>query len=140
MARGAEAGWDIEVTRRQEPIDAAGGLALAAIDSGPAFAQDATVSGIVFEDRDGSGPLARANPRSSSSGPPCRLQRLQGRLLWTRWLAAAQAPHLSAVTDPASPAPEPPGRASQSRGLEWRNMQITRPYQTWNAALASQAG
>jgi len=54
---------DIEVTRREVLIGAAGGLAaLAAVDPGPALAQGATVSGVVFEDRDGSGAAGPANP------------------------------------------------------------------------------
>ncbi len=55
------AGQDIEVTRRDVLIGAAGGLALAAVPTGPALAQAATVTGIVFEDRDGSGVLGPAN-------------------------------------------------------------------------------
>ncbi|HZZ21161.1 MAG TPA: metallophosphoesterase N-terminal domain-containing protein [Roseiarcus sp.] len=61
------------VTRREVIIGAAGGLALAAIDAPAALAQDAPasqvatqvagqVSGIVFEDRDGSGMSSAANP------------------------------------------------------------------------------
>src|SRR5271154_3336169 len=46
------------VTRREVLIGAAGGLALAAVDVSGALAQ---VSGIVFEDKDGSGASA-ANP------------------------------------------------------------------------------
>ena len=51
------------VTRREVLIGAAGGLALAAVDP-PArrMAQGATVSGLVFEDRDGSGVAGPANP------------------------------------------------------------------------------
>ena len=52
------------VTRREVLIGAAGGLALAAVDASGALAQDAAgaqVSGIVFEDRDGSGASA-SNP------------------------------------------------------------------------------
>src|SRR5271165_6886052 len=56
------AGHDIEVTRRDVLIGAAGGLALAAVDASPALAQGATVSGAVFEDRDGSGAASAANP------------------------------------------------------------------------------
>jgi hypothetical protein len=51
------------VTRRELLVGAASGLALAAID--PAEAQAAavaTVSGVVFEDRDGSGLASAANP------------------------------------------------------------------------------
>ena len=55
------AGQDIEVTRRDVLIGAAGGLALAAVPTGPALAQAATVTGIVFEDRDGSGVRVRPN-------------------------------------------------------------------------------
>src|SRR5271166_5709595 len=50
------------VTRREVLVGVAGGLALAAIDPAPAFAQGATVSGLVFEDRDGSGVASAANP------------------------------------------------------------------------------
>jgi hypothetical protein len=51
------------VTRRDVMAGAAGGMALAALP-GVAFAQSApaTVSGIVFEDRDGSGARGQANP------------------------------------------------------------------------------
>jgi C terminal of Calcineurin-like phosphoesterase/N terminal of Calcineurin-like phosphoesterase len=56
------AGDGIEVTRREVLVGAAGGLALAAIDPGPALAQGATVSGVVFENRDGSGAARPANP------------------------------------------------------------------------------
>ncbi len=56
------AGEDIELTRRDVLIGAAGGLALAAIDAGPALAQGATISGVVFEDQDGSGAAGPANP------------------------------------------------------------------------------
>jgi hypothetical protein len=53
------------VTRREVLIGAAGSLTLAAIDAPGALAQDARVgevSGIVFEDRDGSGMSSGANP------------------------------------------------------------------------------
>src|SRR5271166_7163286 len=50
------------VTRREVLVGVAGGLALAAIDPAPAFAQGATVSGLVFEDRDGSGMASASNP------------------------------------------------------------------------------
>jgi hypothetical protein len=57
------------VTRREVLIGAAGGLALAAVDASEAVAQDAPatqvasqVSGIVFEDQDGSGVFSAANP------------------------------------------------------------------------------
>jgi hypothetical protein len=53
------------VTRRDLLVGAASGLALAAIDPGEAHAQGsggATVSGLVFEDRDGSGVANPANP------------------------------------------------------------------------------
>ncbi len=53
------------LTRRDVLIGAAGGLALAAADASGALAQDAPqshVSGIVFEDRDGSGMSSAANP------------------------------------------------------------------------------
>jgi C terminal of Calcineurin-like phosphoesterase/N terminal of Calcineurin-like phosphoesterase len=54
------------VTRREVLIGAAGGLALAAVDASGALAQDAPaagqVSGIVFEDQDGSGVSSAANP------------------------------------------------------------------------------
>ena len=53
---------DFEWTRREALIGAAGALALAAVDAGPALAQGATVTGIVFEDRDGSGAAGAANP------------------------------------------------------------------------------
>jgi len=52
-------------TRREVLIGAAGGLALAAIEPRRAEAQAAPgpqVSGIVFEDRDGSGASSAANP------------------------------------------------------------------------------
>ena len=53
------------VTRRKVLVGAGSGLALAAID--PAWARadkagSATVSGLVFEDRDGSGVAGAANP------------------------------------------------------------------------------
>ena len=51
-----------EVTRRDVLVGAAGGLAYAAFDPSEAGAQEATVSGIVFEDRDGSGSPSPANP------------------------------------------------------------------------------
>jgi hypothetical protein len=54
-----------EVTRRELLVGAASGLALAAIDPVEAQAQSAvgaTVSGVVFEDRDGSGVPSAANP------------------------------------------------------------------------------
>jgi hypothetical protein len=57
------------VTRRDVLIGAAGGLALATIDTPGALAQDSPagqvagqLSGIVFEDRDGSGVASAANP------------------------------------------------------------------------------
>ncbi len=50
------------VTRRDVLIGTAGGLALAAVDPMAALAQGATVTGIVFEDRDGSGSSGPANP------------------------------------------------------------------------------
>ncbi len=53
---------EFEVTRRDVLMGAAGGLALAAVPAGPALAQAATVSGVVFEDRDGSGAAGPANP------------------------------------------------------------------------------
>ena len=53
---------EIEVTRRDVLVGAAGGLALAAVPAGPAAAEAATVTGIVFEDRDGSGVSGPANP------------------------------------------------------------------------------
>ena len=57
------AGHAIEVTRRDVLIGAAGGLALAAFEPGAVLAQQgATVSGIVFEDRDGSGAANPGNP------------------------------------------------------------------------------
>jgi hypothetical protein len=56
------AGHEIELTRRQVLVGAAGGLALAAIEPGAAMAQEATVSGIVFEDRDGSRAAGPTNP------------------------------------------------------------------------------
>ncbi|HEY5205339.1 MAG TPA: calcineurin-like phosphoesterase C-terminal domain-containing protein, partial [Roseiarcus sp.] len=52
------------LTRREVLMGAAGGLALAAVDASEAFAQDAPgaqVSGVVFDDRDGSG-VASGNP------------------------------------------------------------------------------
>jgi hypothetical protein len=53
---------DIGITRRDVLIGGASGLVLAAANAGPAVAQAATVSGIVFEDRDGSGAAGPANP------------------------------------------------------------------------------
>jgi hypothetical protein len=53
------------VTRREVLVGAASGLALAAIDPVETQAQEvggATVSGVVFEDRDGSGVASPANP------------------------------------------------------------------------------
>jgi hypothetical protein len=53
------------VTRREVLIGAAGGLALAAVEPHRAAAEDAPgaqVSGLVFEDRDGSGTPSAANP------------------------------------------------------------------------------
>ena len=53
------------VTRRDVLIGAAGGLALAAVEPRRAQAQTSAagqVSGIVFEDRDGSGAAGAANP------------------------------------------------------------------------------
>ena len=55
---------DEGITRRDVLIGAAGGLALAAVDASGALAQDAPgaqVSGIVFEDKDGSG-VSASNP------------------------------------------------------------------------------
>src|SRR5882757_3805820 len=52
------------LTRREVLIGAAGGLALAAVDASGALAQDAAaaqVSGIVFQDKDGSGLSSAAN-------------------------------------------------------------------------------
>jgi N terminal of Calcineurin-like phosphoesterase len=50
------------VTRRDMLVGAASGPALAAIDPGEGLAQEATVSGIVFEDRDGTGVAGASNP------------------------------------------------------------------------------
>ena len=53
------------VTRREVLIGAAGGLALAAVDASGVLARDAPgaqVSGVVFEDRDGSGAPSASNP------------------------------------------------------------------------------
>jgi len=53
------------ITRREVLIGAAGGLALAAVEPQRAAAEDAPgaqVSGLVFEDRDGSGVASAANP------------------------------------------------------------------------------
>ena len=53
------------VTRRQVLVGAASGLTLAAIDPTKVRADEAggaTVSGLVFEDRDGSGVAGAANP------------------------------------------------------------------------------
>src|SRR5229473_2364651 len=53
------------VTRREVLVGAASGLALAAVDASGALAQDAPgaqVSGIVFEDREGSGASSASNP------------------------------------------------------------------------------
>ena len=66
------------MTRRDVLIAAAGGLALAAVDPGPAFAQGATVSGVVFEDRDGSGDVHRADRDVNISRPP-GLMRIKAR-------------------------------------------------------------
>ncbi len=54
-------GYGSGATRREVLVGAASGLALAAIDPGAALAQGATVSGIVFEDRNGSGVVGPAN-------------------------------------------------------------------------------
>ncbi len=55
---------EIELTRREVLAGAVGGLALATVSAGSALAQAqaATVAGIVFEDRDGSGVSGTANP------------------------------------------------------------------------------
>ena len=50
-----------EISRREALIAAAGGVA-AALTGAPAEAAEATVTGIVFEDRDGSGRPSAANP------------------------------------------------------------------------------
>ena len=50
------------ITRRDMLIGAASGLALAAIEPVRAEAQAAQISGVVFEDRDGSGVAGAANP------------------------------------------------------------------------------
>jgi hypothetical protein len=53
------------VTRREVLLGAASGIALAAMEAAQAGAQEgqgATVSGLVFEDRDGSGAASPANP------------------------------------------------------------------------------
>ncbi len=50
------------VTRRDVLVGAASGLALAAIDPGETVAQETTVEGIVFEDRDGTGVASGSNP------------------------------------------------------------------------------
>jgi hypothetical protein len=55
------------VTRRDVLVGAASGLALAAIDPGETLAQEATVSGIVFEDRDGTGVAAAIAKRRSTN-------------------------------------------------------------------------
>jgi len=55
-------GYGSEMTRRDVLVGAASGLALAAIDPGETSAQEATVSGIVFEDRDGTGVSSASNP------------------------------------------------------------------------------
>lgn len=52
----------LELTRREALIAAAGGLSLAAVAPAAAFAEGATVSGVVFEDRDGSGAPGPGNP------------------------------------------------------------------------------
>ena len=49
------------VTRRDVLVGAASGIALAAIEPGAAQAQGATVTGIVFEDRDRSGAVSAGN-------------------------------------------------------------------------------
>ena len=56
------AGHESWMTRRDVLFGAAGGLALAAIDPGEALADGPTVSGIVFENRDGTGVAGPANP------------------------------------------------------------------------------
>jgi calcineurin-like phosphoesterase family protein len=50
------------LTRRDVLVGAASGLAFAAIEPAGAEAQEQTVSGVVFEDRDGSGVASAANP------------------------------------------------------------------------------
>jgi C terminal of Calcineurin-like phosphoesterase/N terminal of Calcineurin-like phosphoesterase/Calcineurin-like phosphoesterase len=50
------------VTRREVLIGAASGLAFVAVEPGAAFAESPTVSGLVFENRDGSGAQSAENP------------------------------------------------------------------------------
>ena len=56
------AGHESWMTRRDVLFGAVGGLALTAIDPGEALADGPTVSGIVFENRDGTGVAGPANP------------------------------------------------------------------------------
>ncbi len=51
-----------EISRREALLAAAGGVAAALTARAPAEAAVATVTGIVFEDRDGSGKPGAANP------------------------------------------------------------------------------
>ena len=51
-----------DITRREALIGAASSLAYAAIGPEGAFAQGETVSGVVFEDRDGTGAASAGNP------------------------------------------------------------------------------
>ena len=56
-----------EISRREALIAAAGGVAAALTAAAPAEADTATVTGIVFEDRDGSGRPGAANPGLSGA-------------------------------------------------------------------------
>ena len=56
------AGQASDISRREILVGAASSLAYAAIGPDVSFAQGATISGVVFEDRDGSGIASGANP------------------------------------------------------------------------------
>ncbi len=76
-------GYGSGMTRRDVLVGAASGLALAAIDPGETSAQEATVSGIVFEDRDGTGVASASNPGLSgvlvSNGRDVTVTGVDGR-------------------------------------------------------------
>ena len=71
------------MTRRDVLVGAASGLALAAIDPDETSAQEATISGIVFEDRDGTGVASASNPGLSevlvSNGRDVTVTGVDGR-------------------------------------------------------------
>ncbi len=77
------AATDKGLTRREVLTGAASTVALAAMAPGAALAQGATVSGIVFEDRDGSGAPGAANPGLAnvlvSNGREVAITDTQGR-------------------------------------------------------------